>query len=1059
MRDVVSFFIRYPIWSNVILFAVFLLGFASLFSLKKSFFPEVRPNIITVSVAYPGASPEEMEEGITIKVEEALKGIVGIVEVRSVSSENTASITIETSTNYDLDEVLTEVKNAVDRINSFPVGAEKPTVFKQQSTSMASFLGLKGNVSLMELKQIAERIEDDFLKSGLITQVRVSGYPDLEISIEVPEDNLSRYGITFAQVADAVRFNNRDISGGSIKTAEEEIRIRANAKDFDPEVIGNIVLKGDADGTRVMLKDVAKIQLRFADVPNKYFSNNQRAVSINVSKLPEEDLLAISEYLEGYVEKFNQENENVTLFTSFDFYSILQQRIDLLTSNFIVGLILVLVTLSIFLSLRLSFWVAAGIPISFLAMFVIGLLAGITINMLSLFGMLLVVGILVDDGIVISENIYSHFEKGKSAEQAAVDGTLEMMPSVFTSVSTTMLAFVTLIFLDNGGFSYEMAVVVIACLGFSLIEAFFILPAHLASKRILSKRKPDTLYDRFRANMERGIDYIRFKLYGNSIKFLVQWRWVAMVGPLAFVLIVVGMSQGGLIRFEFFPRTPFDDIQVDLMLKPGTRESITESYLRNYQDKVWEVHDEMMTEKGLEEPFFRAVDLIVGSSAGDRSKSGSHVGYVGVNFEDLEGKNISAFDVANRIREKIGPVPEAENFTIGAASRWGKPVSIALKGKYIDEIEAAKVELKESLRRLDVLKDITDNSAIGQREIKMELKPLAHFLGLTHQDITQQIRQGFFGEEVQRLIIGTDEVRVWVRYPENDRIAVSQLESMKIRAADGGQYPLSDLTAYTVERGVLSINRFNGKREVRVEADLTNATTSVPPLIEKITTDILPPILARYPSLEYSFEGQQRRASRELDSGAVIFSLCLVATLLLLMLTTRSYLQPFMIFSLIPLGFVCAIFGHWIEDKTVSILSAYGMLALSGVIINDAVVMVDKFNRNLKEGMTMYDSVIDAGVNRFRPIVLTSATTVAGLYPIILEKSFQAQFLIPMAISIAYGVALGTLFILFFFPVFLMVVNDVRVYVKWLIAGGIKPDKEDVEPAVKELKKGFALTH
>ena len=1056
MRQLLSFFIKYPIWSNVILLAVFLLGLASFFNMKKSFFPERTPNMITVSVSYPGAAPEEMEEGITIKIEEALKGIVGIVEVRSVSSENSASITIETSTNYDLDEVLTEVKNAVDRINSFPVGAEKPTVFKQQSTSMASFLGLKGNVPLMELKTIAERIEDDFLKSGLITQVRVSGFPDLEISVEVPEENLSRYGITFTQVANAVRVNNRDVSGGTIKTSEEEIRIRANAKDYDPEVIGNIVLKANADGTRVLLKDVATVTLGFADIPNKYYSNNVRAVNVAVSKLPEEDLLAISEFLDKYVTDFNAENENVTLFTNFDFYSLLSQRIDLLTSNFVLGLVLVMITLGLFLSLRLSIWVAAGIPISFLAMFVVGTMAGITINMMSLFGMLLVVGILVDDGIVISENIYTHFEKGKTPEQAAVDGTLEMMPSVFTSVSTTMLAFVTLIFLDNGGFSYEMAVVVIACLGFSLVEAFFILPSHLASKAILSKRKPDTLYDRFRTTMEKGIDFVRFKLYGNSLEFLVRWRWIAMMGPLVFVMMVVGMSQGGLIRFEFFPRTPFDDLQVDLMLKPGTREGITEDYLRKFQDQVWEVHDEMKKEAGLTEPFFSSVDIIIGSSAG-RSSSGSHVGYVGINFEDLEGKKISAVEVANRIRQKIGPIPEAENFTVGAAQRWGKPVSIALKGKFIDEIEEAKTELKESLRRIDLLKDITDNSAIGQREIKLELKPLAYFMGLNHQDITQQIRQGFFGEEVQRLIIGTDEVRVWVRYPEEDRINVSQLESMKIRAANGSEYPLSQLASYEVERGVLSINRFNGKREVRVEADLANNTTSMPPLIEKITADIMPPIMAKHPSLEYSFEGQQRRASRELDSGAVIFGLCLIATLLLLMLTTRSYLQPFMIFALIPLGFICAIFGHWIEDKTVSILSAYGMLALSGVIINDAVVMVDQFNRNLKEGMNMHDAVVDAGTSRFRPIVLTSATTVAGLYPIILETSFQAQFLIPMAISIAYGVALGTLFILFFFPVFLMVMNDIRVYSKWLLFGGEKPNKEEVEPAVKEMKKGYAL--
>ncbi|MEQ9413644.1 MAG: efflux RND transporter permease subunit, partial [Cyclobacteriaceae bacterium] len=412
MRSLVTFFVKYPIWANAIIIVIGIFGVLSYtLGLKKSFFPERTPQNITISMIYPGASPEEVEEGVTVKIEEAIKGIVGIDEVTSVSSENSASISIKTLDDYDLEKVTTEVKNAVDRINSFPLNAEPAIVFKEKATSVAMFMGVKGNVSLQDLKLAAEKVEDDFLNSGLISQVRLSGFPDLEISIDVPEASLRRYGITFDQVAIAVRSNNRDISGGSIKTTSEEIKIRANSKSFDPSFIEEIIIRANPDGTKLLLRDVADVRMKFADLPNAVYSNNERAVSIIVSKLPEEDIAAISSYVDNYVKEYNSKSSNIELFTYFNFNEILQERLVLLTKNFGVGLFLVLVTLGLFLSLRLSFWVAAGIPLSFLFMFIVGDFAGITINMLSLFGMLLVVGILVDDGIVIAENIYTHFEK------------------------------------------------------------------------------------------------------------------------------------------------------------------------------------------------------------------------------------------------------------------------------------------------------------------------------------------------------------------------------------------------------------------------------------------------------------------------------------------------------------------------------------------------------------------------------------------------------------------------------------------------------------------------
>ena len=1061
MRSLVTFFVRYPIWANSIIIVIGIFGLLSYtLGLKKSFFPERTPQNITIAVIYPGASPEEVEEGVTIKIEEAIKGIVGIDEVTSTSSENSATISIKTLDDYDLEEVTTEVKNAVDRINSFPLNAEPPIVVKERSTSVAMYMGVKGNVSLMDLKTTAERVEDDFLNSGLISQVRLAGFPELEISIDVPEETLRRYGITFDQVASAVRNNNRDISGGSIKTTAEEIKIRANSKSFDPTFIEEIIIRANPDGTKLLLRDVADVKLKFADTPNAVYSNNERAVSIIVSKLPEEDITQISDYVDQYVKDFNARTSNIELFTYFNFNEVLQQRLTLLTKNFGVGLSLVLLTLGLFLSLRLSFWVAAGIPLSFLFMFIVGDFAGITINMLSLFGMLLVVGILVDDGIVIAENIYTHFEKGEDPKTAAIEGTLEMVPSVFTSVTTTIVVFMSLIFLDNGGFTKEMAIVVIACLVFSMVEAFFVLPAHLASKWILSKREKSVgPYIRFRKAMETGIEWVRHKLYAPVLRLFIRYRWASVTLPLAFFIIVVSMLMGGQIKSSIFPVPPADDINVNLVLKPGTRENITEQYLRRFQDSVWQVHRELQREFNFSDSVISTIDLVVGSQSGG-GNSGSHVGRLGINFENLDEKNIPAFEIGSRIRKKIGEVPEAEQFSIGNVNYFGKPVSVSLKGRNIADLEKAKTELKEQMDQISTVKDVTDNASIGQREIKLELKPLAYFLGLTHQEITKQIRQGFFGEEVQRLQIGTDEVKVWVRYPQRDRLNIAQLESMKIKMGNGAEYPLNQLANYEIERGVISINHFDGKREIRVEGELAETTASLPDILEKISTEVMPPILAKYPGIEYTFEGQSRRAANE---GASFLKVLLPIVILLFLIVTlnfRSLLQAVMIIViLIPLGFACAVFGHWVEGAVFyATISGYGILALSGVIINDAVVMLDRYNHFLKEGVGVLEAAYQSGIARFRAIMLTSLTTVAGLYPLILETSFQAQFIIPMAISLAWGVLLGTFFILLFFPVIILVLNDVRVYSIWFLktifsSDVAKPTKEDVEPAIKELQK------
>ncbi len=1053
IKGLVSYFVKYPILANILIALTILGGVVSFLNTKKSFFPIAKDRIINISVAYPGASPEEMEEGVTTKIEEALKSTAGIDEINSTSSENVASISILTLDSYDIDEIYTEVKNAVDGISSFPAGAEKPIIFKQRQRSTAQWLGLRGDVSLKTLKEYAESIEDDLMATGVISQINISGFPPLEISIEVTEETLRRYNLTFDQVASAVRLNNRDISAGSVKSPNEEILIRSKAKQTDAAEIADIVVRSNTDGTKVLLRDVATIREQFADQPNKGMLNGEQAVFLEVRKLETEDLTDISNAVEAYVKEFNESNDAVELVTTWDFNNMLTQRLDLLTSNGMTGLLLVLIALGLFLSLRLSFWVAWGIPSSFLGMFILGSFVGLTVNMISLFGMILVIGILVDDGIVIAENIYSHFEKSKNPIQAAVRGTLEVVPAVFTSVLTTIVAFLPLLFL-TGGFEFlkDMAYVVIFSLSFSLLEAFFILPAHLASKKVLSVKKEDTRSYKIRKKVNGFIDWMRSEIYGKMLSLAMEYRAISMAVLVGFLIVIAGLLSGGQIKTTFFPQIPFNSFNINISFKPGEREQKVEAFLKRFDDAVWKVNDDLKKELETDLDIVNYTFTNVGFS-GD-GESGSHAGNVNVMYDELDPFGINQFDLINKIRKEIGPVNDAEKFSIGGRTRWGKPVSIMLLGKNYEQLGAAKGFLKAELEKLPDLKEIQDNVPIGRREMLFDLRPEAYFLGLTHNDITKQMRQGFFGEEVQRFMKGDDELRVWVRYPNSGRQSISQLEDIKIKTASGQEFPLTQVADYKIERGVSGIKHFNSSRAVTVEADTQDPFAEVPPILASIQNNIIPELKALYPSVNIDYGGQSKESNRAGQEIGVFFGGAFLLIFFILMITFRSSYQALLIVLMIPIGWFGAMFGHGIEswisgrELPVSLLSVWGMVALSGVIINDAVVFLSKFNSLIKDdGLTVYNAAFEAGMARFRAIILTSLTTVVGLYPLIKETSFQAQFLIPMAISVAYGVLIGTFVILMFFPVLILIFNDVRRFVKWMWTGE-RPIREEVERVI-----------
>lgn len=1058
MRKLVSFFIKRPIWANAIIVLTVVFGAVSVGMMDRSFFPEQDPNRIGISVFYNGASPLEMEEGVTIKIEQAVKGIAGIEEISSTSFENLSSISIVTYKDADLDEVLRDVENAVNGINSFPDGAEKPNIVKQRSfmNSRASFISLSGDVGITKLKETAEEIEDDLLNTDAISQVLKDGYPATEFSIEIKEEQLLRYNLKFDDVTNAVRFNNMDISAGSVKADGEEYLIRAKSKQNTVQGIEDIVVRTTPNGDVIKVGDVANVYLQFADSPVKSFVNGDRNVTLTIMKLEDEDLGDISNEVKAYVEKFNAENSDMQLTILFQFYDMLKQRIDMLLNNGFVGLLLVLVVLGLFLNLRLSAWVAAGIPISFLGMFIIGTFYGMTVNMISLFGMILVVGIIVDDGIVIAENIFAHYERGKSPYRATLDGTMEVISSVFTSVITTVVAFSVLLFIEGMEQMQEMAFVVIASLLFSLIEAFLVLPSHLRSKKLQKKEKKKNIFAKIKQAVENSIMFLKNKVYGEVLRGMIYRkglrRALAFV-PLLFIIIVSVLLGAGVIQSTFFPAIPFDDFKIEFAYKSGEPKEKTTDFMWYCYDKVMEVKHELEEEYG--DTLITYASAVVGGTE-ELGESGSHAGMVRVNL-DVEGAEISSFEIARRVEEKITKDPTLEKFMVGGGNRWGKPVAIALKGDDYRQIKEAKDYLKKELAKMPELKDITDNGGQGNREILLQLKDKARLIGLTHLDIIKQIRQGFFGEEVQKLIIGTEEVRVWVRYPEEDRKSLGQMDNVKIKTPTGQMIPLKELVEYEIKRGEVNIKHFDGKREIRVDAAQIDAYASTSDINLKIKENIIPELKANFPGVTTEFRGQAEAAEKSGGSMAIITGILVMLMLLILSLNFNSIWQGFMFFPIILLGPFCAILGHGIEHEPFSLLSVWGVIALMGVLVNDAVVFLDKYNRALKAGMNTVDAAYEAGTSRFRAILLTSITTIAGLYPLIKEPSFQAQFLVPMAISVAYGVLFGTLFILLFFPVLILFFNDVRKAFKWLWTG-VKPAPEDVEPSMIDYKRDNDVT-
>lgn len=1041
MHGLVRFFIRYPIAGDLLMVLLIIAGIFGLVNMRSTFFPEVESRIITIQTVLPGASPEEIEEGIILKIEENLKGVTGVERVSSVSQENIGIITVEALKTYDPEKVLDDVRNAVDRIPSFPAGMEPAVVFRQENLGFAISFALSGDTDLRTLKQFARKTQNELLAIEGISKVTLNGFPDEEIEIAFREKDLEAFRMTFAEAEQAVRAANLDITGGTVKGAREELLIRARNKGYFADELRDIPLRVSSSGAVVRLHQVATITDRWSDNPNRSWMNRKPSVVITVNNTLTEDMLSISAKVRDYIEAFNERNSLVRATIVRDGSVVLQQRIDLLTRNGLIGFLLVLLFLSMFLNWRLAFWVALSIPISFAGMFLLAYWLDITINVISLFGMIVVVGILVDDGIVIAENVYQYYERGVPRNKAALEGTLTVLPAVFVAILTTVIAFSCFAFLDGriGDIFSVLGVVVILSLVFSLIEGVFILPAHIAHSAALSHdRRPGALQRYFEGVMR----WMRDTIYAPVLRFSFRYPISVLAGFTVCLFLSIGLVRGGFVKTTVFPFIPRDNINIVLKLPAGTREQVTQDVLLRIQAVVEEVNDEFGEAYfgGVLKPI-ENIELKLGPT--------TYEGNLDLALLDSERRDtITSTMISQAIRDRLGPVPEAEVLTFGQPSPFGRPVSVSLLGNDYPSLKAAVREVQRELESLAELRDVNNNNQEGLQEVHLTLREKAQGLGISLRDIITQVRQGFFGAEVQRLQRGEDEVRVWVRYGEEDRNDITRLSEMRIRLPDGRAVPLAELAELEVRRGVIAIYHLDGLREIRLEADIARPDVSVTDLNADIRNEVIPRILANYPTVKASFEGQNREQMKTIRSARIVLPVMLLLMFFTVAVTFRSLGQTLAVFALIPFGFIGVVTGHWLLGLQISLFSFLGILALIGIQVNDALVLVTTYNQQIKRGDRVLRALYESSLSRFRPIILTTMTTVAGLGPLLLEKSFQAQFLIPMAASVAFGLVLVTTLTLFMLPALLLLINRIKLWAVGLWEAR-RPEPRAIEPSAE----------
>jgi multidrug efflux pump subunit AcrB len=1015
---------------NTLVLAVLVVGTLSAFMLRREVFPQFELEIVLVQVPYPGASPDEVESGICQKIEEAVRSVDGISKVTSIASEGSGSIVIEIRSDVpSVQKVLNEIQSQIDRIPSLPDLAEEPEVQQITLRNKAITVGVVQQDSAapeaeLQLREITEQVRDDLLLIPEISQAEINGERKYQIDVEIPERRLREYGLTLSDVSSRIRQRNLELPGGTIRDEGETYLLRGRDKRVLGAEIAAIPLITQPGGVVLKVGDLGEVRDEFVDTTSISRINGRPGLAIDVSAASREDLLAMADAVRKYVrEKSLPPGYSFAVWgdTSVE----VRDRLNLLLRNGMQGLILVFVILAMFLDLKLAFWVAMGIPISLLGACAVLLQFDQTLNMLSLFSFLIALGIVVDDAIVIGENVYAHRAMGKTPLQAAIDGTIEVVPSVFSSVATTIFAFVPMFFVTGvmGKFFAVIPLAVITILTISLTEACFALPCHLA----LDSGRPSP----FTIGLNRGTNFVLDTfiriVYQPVIRFSTRNPLVTVSLAIAFLLLSAALVTSGTVPSVFFPKLDAPEVMATVIFPDGTPSRITDAATARIEQAILDINRRHSTPG---RPLIVVTHRMVGivrenAPGGGQVTEGSHAGSVYAELVDAGLRDATSEQIIQEWRAAVGSVPGIEKLTFGSQARGpgGKPIEFKLLAAASDmqQLERAVEETKVKLSGYTGVFDVSDDSTPGKWELQLTEKKRAQPLGVPLETIARTVRASYYGEEVMRLQRGRHEVKLMVRYPEADRRAIGRFEDIRVDAGDGVQRPITELADVTVTRGYSEINRIDQKRSITIASDLDEARGNAKSIVADLRAGFIPELLKKYPAVRVRWEGQQEQDEESVQSLGIGLFIALIAMYVLLTMEFTSYGQPLVVMAIIPFGIVGAVLGHWVMGLPLTLFSTLGLVALTGIVVNDSIVLVDFLNSAVRGGTPLEEAVLQAGARRFRPVMLTSLTTIAGLAPILAETSFQAQLVIPMAASLCFGLMTSTVLVLVLVPTFYLI--------------------------------------
>lgn len=1080
MNSLIKWAVKNSPAMNTLMVTILLVGLMSMLSMRREVFPAFKLEIILITIPYPGATPEEVEIGICQKIEEAVQSLEGIKNQTSIANEGSGFMILEMEPETDIDKALADVRSQIDQIPSLPELSEKPEVKQITMREVAIRVGLTGPnntdiESTLKLRDMTEEIRREILKLPYISQASIYDGPDYQIDIEIPEKTLHKYGITLNQVSDIVRQQNLELPAGSMKTESQEILLRGKNKSRVGVDIGKIPIVSDSNGVVLTLNDLGVVRDEFTDTTAVTRINGKPGLSITVDRTSNEDVIRITDEIKKYVAERNKIlPEGYELVSWRDRSIEVRDRIELLSRNGLQGLILVFLVLAFFLEIRLAFWVALGIPISILGSCAVLLVTGQTLNMLSLFSFLMALGIVVDDAIVIGENIYEHRQKEKSYILAAIKGTVEVLPAVASSVATTIIAFMPLLYVSGvmGKFIAVLPLAVISMLIISLIESMIILPCHLAHSRrsdekpisfstvvhnhiihwpapvywtfgtlLLSLAKIATIllypfhilglvFGKINNFADKLLDFIINRLYRPSLQVAIKYPMSVVSFAFALLILAGGFVRAGITPWQIFPDMDSNVSEAVVIYPNGTPSSLPDETTKKIENTIRQINQEYMDEND-GKPLVRMIRRTVGFASasndfGDEGGgTGSHVGGVFIELVPAGERTVKSADVLNEWRERSGKFP-GTHFLKFRSPNMG-PDGLAIQFKLLadrgdwDELLTAVEDVKTHLSEYPGVFDITDDSSPGKWEYQFKIKEKARSLGIPLERLASTLRSAYYGSEVMRLQRGRHEVKLMVRHPREERRSLAQLDEIRVIANDGKEYMINELADITVERGYGSIDRINQLRSITISADVDENIANSSEITTNLQNSTLPELFKKYPHVSVHWEGEKKDTQESVNSMIRGFSVAMFAMFVLLTLQFRSYFQPLIILFIIPFGAIGAIGGHALLGMNISLFSLFGLIALTGVVVNDSIVLVDYINQKINEGLSVRDAVLEAGTRRFRPVLLTSITTVAGLTPMLFETSLQAQMLIPMATSMVFGLCLATLLVLFLVPGFYIV--------------------------------------